>query len=50
MMLVRHAMAIRPVTVSPDMQLCDARALMAQKAIRRLPVVKDGLKSRREAS
>jgi CBS domain-containing protein len=29
-------------TVSPDMQLCDARALMAQKGIRRLPVVKDG--------
>jgi CBS domain-containing protein len=28
-------------TVSPDMQLCDARALMAQKGIRRLPVVKD---------
>lgn len=29
-------------TVSPDMQLCDARALMAQRGIRRLPVVKDG--------
>ena len=28
-------------TASPDMQLCDARALMAQKRIRRLPVVKD---------
>jgi CBS domain-containing protein len=29
-------------TVTPDMQLCDARALMAQRRIRRLPVVKDG--------
>jgi CBS domain-containing protein len=29
-------------TVPPDMQLCDARALLAQKGIRRLPVVKDG--------
>lgn len=29
-------------TVSPDMQLGDARALMAAKRIRRLPVVKDG--------
>lgn len=28
-------------TVSPDMQLCDARALMARRRIRRLPVVKD---------
>jgi len=28
-------------TVSPDMQLCDARALMAERGIRRLPVVKD---------
>ena len=28
-------------TASPDMQLCDARALMAQRRIRRLPVVKD---------
>lgn len=29
-------------TVTPDTQLCDARALMAQRRIRRLPVVKDG--------
>jgi CBS domain-containing protein len=29
-------------TVTPDTQLCDARALMAQCRIRRLPVVKDG--------
>ena len=29
-------------TVSPGTQLCDARALMAQRGIRRLPVVKDG--------
>jgi CBS domain-containing protein len=29
-------------TVSPDLQLCDARALMAERGIRRLPVVKDG--------
>jgi CBS domain-containing protein len=29
-------------TTSPDTQLCDARALMAEKRIRRLPVVKDG--------
>ncbi len=29
-------------TVTPDMQLCDARALMGHKRIRRLPVVKDG--------
>ncbi|HET9672957.1 MAG TPA: CBS domain-containing protein [Actinomycetota bacterium] len=29
-------------TVTPDMQLCDARALMAERRIRRLPVVKDG--------
>jgi len=29
-------------TVSPDTQLCDARALMAERRIRRLPVVKDG--------
>ena len=29
-------------TVSPDMQLCDARALMAERSIRRLPVVKEG--------
>jgi CBS domain-containing protein len=29
-------------TVSPDTQLADARALMAEKRIRRLPVVKDG--------
>ena len=29
-------------TVSPDMQLCDARALMAERGIRRLPVVKEG--------
>lgn len=28
-------------TVSPDVQLCDARALMARRSIRRLPVVKD---------
>jgi signal-transduction protein with cAMP-binding, CBS, and nucleotidyltransferase domain len=28
-------------TVTPDTQLCDARALMAQHRIRRLPVVKD---------
>ena len=28
-------------TTSPDTQLCDARALMAQRRIRRLPVVKD---------
>jgi CBS domain-containing protein len=28
-------------TVTPDTQLCDARALMAQRRIRRLPVVKD---------
>jgi CBS domain-containing protein len=29
-------------TTSPDTQLCDARSLMAQRRIRRLPVVKDG--------
>ena len=29
-------------TITPDTQLCDARALMAQRRIRRLPVVKDG--------
>jgi CBS domain-containing protein len=29
-------------TVTPDTQLADARALMAAKRIRRLPVVKDG--------
>lgn len=29
-------------TVTPDTQLCDARALMAQRRLRRLPVVKDG--------
>ncbi len=29
-------------TTTPDTQLCDARALMAQRRIRRLPVVKDG--------
>ena len=29
-------------TVSPDLQLCDARALMAERGIRRLPVVKEG--------
>jgi CBS domain-containing protein len=29
-------------TVTPDMQLCDARALMGELRIRRLPVVKDG--------
>jgi signal-transduction protein with cAMP-binding, CBS, and nucleotidyltransferase domain len=29
-------------TASPDMQLADARALMARRRIRRLPVVKDG--------
>jgi signal-transduction protein with cAMP-binding, CBS, and nucleotidyltransferase domain len=29
-------------TTSPDAQLCDARASMAQRRIRRLPVVKDG--------
>jgi CBS domain-containing protein len=28
-------------TTSPDTQLCDARALMAERRIRRLPVVKD---------
>jgi CBS domain-containing protein len=28
-------------TTSPDVQLCDARALMAERRIRRLPVVKD---------
>lgn len=28
-------------TVTPDMQLCDARALMGERRIRRLPVVKD---------
>jgi CBS domain-containing protein len=28
-------------TTSPDAQLCDARALMAERRIRRLPVVKD---------
>jgi CBS domain-containing protein len=28
-------------TVTPDTQLCDARALMAKRRIRRLPVVKD---------
>jgi CBS domain-containing protein len=30
-------------TVTPDTQLADARALMADKRIRRLPVVKDGM-------
>ena len=30
-------------TVTPDTQLCDARALMARRRIRRLPVVKDGV-------
>jgi CBS domain-containing protein len=29
-------------TTSPDTQLCDARAVMAERRIRRLPVVKDG--------
>jgi CBS domain-containing protein len=29
-------------TVTPDTQLCDARALMAERRVRRLPVVKDG--------
>ena len=29
-------------TTSPDTQLCDARAMMAERRIRRLPVVKDG--------
>ncbi|HYY08390.1 MAG TPA: CBS domain-containing protein [Actinomycetota bacterium] len=29
-------------TVTPDTQLADARALMAERRIRRLPVVKDG--------
>ena len=29
-------------TVTPDMQLCDARALMGERRIRRLPVVKEG--------
>ena len=29
-------------TTSPDTQLCDARALMAERRIRRLPVVKEG--------
>jgi CBS domain-containing protein len=29
-------------TVTPDTQLCDARALMGERRIRRLPVVKDG--------
>jgi CBS domain-containing protein len=29
-------------TVTPDTQLTDARALMAERRIRRLPVVKDG--------
>lgn len=28
-------------TTSPDTQLCDARAVMAERRIRRLPVVKD---------
>jgi CBS domain-containing protein len=28
-------------TTSPDTQLCDARALMAERRIRRLPVMKD---------
>ena len=28
-------------TVTPDTQLCDARALMGERRIRRLPVVKD---------
>ncbi len=28
-------------TTTPDTQLCDARALMAERRIRRLPVVKD---------
>jgi CBS domain-containing protein len=28
-------------TVTPDMQLCDARALMGERRVRRLPVVKD---------
>jgi signal-transduction protein with cAMP-binding, CBS, and nucleotidyltransferase domain len=31
-----------PITVSPDMQLSEARQLMARLQIRRLPVVKDG--------
>lgn len=42
MMLVRHAMAVRPMTVSPDMQLRDARALEVGTP--------DRVKSRREAS
>jgi signal-transduction protein with cAMP-binding, CBS, and nucleotidyltransferase domain len=29
-------------TVSPDVELADARVLMAERRIRRLPVVKDG--------
>ena len=29
-------------TTSPDTQLCDARVAMAERRIRRLPVVKDG--------
>lgn len=29
-------------TVTPDMQLADARDLMAERKVRRLPVVKDG--------
>mgnify|MGYP003440333330 CR=1 FL=1 len=38
MMLVRHAMATRPVTASPDMNAGDAAGLMAANDIGTIPV------------
>jgi len=37
---LRDVMTSSPVTVTPDMELTDARSLMAEHRIRRLPVMK----------
>lgn len=39
MMLVRHAMAVSPVTATPDLNACDAARLMATNDIGALPIV-----------
>jgi len=41
-MIVRHVMTSNPFTVTPDTTIAEALAIMREKGIRRLPVLKGG--------
>jgi acetoin utilization protein AcuB len=41
-MFVKNKMTANPFTISPEQSISDAKEIMEQHSVRRLPVVKDG--------